>query len=180
MIIFHAAEWENCELRKEEKIFVDGILNFAHCERWKSHTAQVHNFNFSKKRLSIVSRVHMAMANDDEKVIEDEIAFFTALISYSTFYGVAHYFLPHDPNAALIEYLLMIKFRTFSVTLHHSGLFLLTRVFIVLRGGHKNFFTTSSLLRHKYKKFMHAFQFRYRVMVDIRMHGEEKNFKSPF
>lgn len=54
------------------------------------------------KRLSIVSRVHMA--NDDDKVIEDEIAFFTALISYSTFYGVAHYFsfLPHDPNM-LIE-----------------------------------------------------------------------------
>lgn len=30
---------------------------------------------------------HDELVNDDEKVIEDEIAFFTALISYSTFYG---------------------------------------------------------------------------------------------
>lgn len=105
MIIFHAESEKNCELYEEEEIFVDGILNFSHClekvDESPTAQAQVHNFNF-KETFDCLSRVHIA--NDDEKVIEDEIAFFMALISYSTFYSVAHYFsfLPHDPNM-LIE-----------------------------------------------------------------------------
>jgi hypothetical protein len=81
------------KLLNQEEIFVDGILNYSRIVCESEMKVPQHKCIISiSKRLSIVSRVHMLMANDDEKVKEDEIAFFTALISYSTFYGVAHYF----------------------------------------------------------------------------------------
>lgn len=87
-----------------------------HCgevERWKSHMA-MHNYHETYSIVSISHSLTCAhddeLVNDDEKVIEDEIAFFTALISYSTFYGSIFFLSFHFCRMTWIFCLMLIEY----------------------------------------------------------------------